>query len=113
MSQLRLHIEKYPHETQRLLGFDYDQLMSLITHAENLYNKKKQEQESYKTRIIKAGGGRPPKLEIAEQIILTLVYLHHLPTFQMLGVQFGVSEFKGRKAPYNACCIRVIALNPR
>ncbi|WP_333439772.1 hypothetical protein [Microcoleus sp. herbarium2] len=24
---------------------------------------------------------------MADQIILTLVYLHHLPTFQMLGVQ--------------------------
>jgi hypothetical protein len=92
MSQLRLHIEKYPHETQRLLGFYYDQLMSLITHAENLYNHQKKLQETNITRIIKAGGGRPPKLEITEQIILTLVYLHHLPTFQMLGVQFGVSE---------------------
>ncbi|HBL13544.1 MAG TPA: hypothetical protein DD379_19535 [Cyanobacteria bacterium UBA11162] len=25
-----------------------------------------------------------------EQIILTLVYLHHLPTLQMLGIQFGL-----------------------
>ena len=92
MSQLRLHIEKHREETQRLLGFDYDQLMELISHAENLHNQKKKLQESYKTRIIKAGGGRPPKLGIADQIILTLVYLHHLPTFQMVGVQFGVSE---------------------
>lgn len=43
-------------------------------------------------RIIKGGGGRKAKLSINEQIILTLVYLHHLPTFQMLGIQFGVSE---------------------
>ena len=35
---------------------------------------------------------RPPKLTIADQIILTLVYLHHLPTFQILGVQFGSGE---------------------
>ena len=27
-----------------------------------------------------------------EQILLTLVYLHHMPTFQILGIQFGVSE---------------------
>ncbi|MCC5611915.1 transposase family protein [Nostoc sp. CHAB 5834] len=27
-----------------------------------------------------------------EQIILTLVYLRHLNTFQLLGIQFGVSE---------------------
>jgi hypothetical protein len=38
MSQLREHIERHPSETTRLLGLDYDQLIELITHAENLYN---------------------------------------------------------------------------
>ncbi|WP_333251561.1 MULTISPECIES: transposase family protein [unclassified Microcoleus] len=42
--------------------------------------------------IINKGGGRKPKLFVREQILLTLVYLHHMPTFQILGVQFGVSE---------------------
>lgn len=92
MSQLREHREKHPSETTRLLGLDYQQLMGLITHAQKLHNQKKRVQENYKTRIIRAGGGRPPKLAVDEQILLTLVYLHHLPTFQMLGVQFGVSE---------------------
>ncbi|MEH2081251.1 MAG: transposase family protein [Nostoc sp.] len=27
-----------------------------------------------------------------KQIILTLIYLRHLTTFQLLGIQFGVSE---------------------
>jgi hypothetical protein len=92
MSQLREYIEKHPSETQRLLGLDYDQLMGLIINAENLYARQKKYQESQKTRIIKPGSGRPPKLTIADQIILTLVYLHHLPTFQILGVQFGIGE---------------------
>ncbi|MEG5042618.1 MULTISPECIES: transposase family protein, partial [unclassified Microcoleus] len=48
--------------------------------------------ENTKIRIINKGGGRKPKLSVREQILLTLVYLHHMPTFQMLGVQFGVSE---------------------
>ena len=43
-------------------------------------------------RVIKPGGGRKLKLSIKEPIILTLVYLHHLQTFPMLGVQFAVSE---------------------
>jgi hypothetical protein len=92
MSQLREYLEKHPSETQRLLGMDYDQLMGLITQAENLYNRQKIELELQKTRIIKPGSGRPPKLTIADQILLTLVYLHHLPTFQILGVQFGIGE---------------------
>ena len=75
-----------------MLGIDYDQLIQLITNAENLYARQKTSQESQKTRLIKPGSGRPPKLTIADQIILTLVYLHNLPTFQMLGVQFGIGE---------------------
>ncbi|WP_313931490.1 transposase family protein [Nostoc sp. FACHB-133] len=43
-------------------------------------------------RIIAGGGGRKPKLSLKEQIILTLVYLRHLTTFELLGIQFGVSE---------------------
>lgn len=43
-------------------------------------------------RIIRGGGGRKPKLSIREQLILTLVYLRHMTTFQLLGIQFGVSE---------------------
>ena len=92
MSQLREYIEQHPSETQRLLGMDYDQLMGLITQAQNLYARQKSHQELQKTRIIKPGSGRPPKLTIQDQILLTLVYLHHLPTFQLLGVQFGVGE---------------------
>ena len=92
MSQLRDYLEKHPSETQRLLGMDYDQLTELIIRAENLYERHKKEREIQKTRIIKPGSGRPPKLAIADQILMTLVYLHHLPTFQILGVQFGVGE---------------------
>ena len=92
MSQLRKYIEQHPSETQRLLGMDYNQLMELMVQAQNLYERQKSHQELEKTRIIKPGSGRPPKLTIVDQILLTLVYLHHLPTFQLLGVQFGVGE---------------------
>ncbi len=92
MSQLREYIEKHPSEAQRLVGLNYAQLMELISQAERLHNQKQLVAEQKKTRIIKAGGGRQPKLSLSDQVLLTLIYLHHLPTFQMLGVQFGVSE---------------------
>ena len=41
MSQLREYIEKHPSETERLWAMYYDQLIELITHAENLYNHQK------------------------------------------------------------------------
>lgn len=92
MSQLREYIAAHPSESQRLVGLDYEQLIKLVIQAEKRHNEKRLIAEQKKTRLIKSGGGRQPKLNLTDQILLTLVYLHHLPTFQMLGVQFGVSE---------------------
>jgi len=44
-----------------------------------------------KFRLNSKGAGCKPKLS-REQMLLTLVYLSQLHTFQYLGVQFGVSE---------------------
>jgi len=92
MSDILNHIEENPKETQRLIGLEYEQLQHLIQNAERLHHEKQALLKSKKVRIIAGGGGRKPKLSSQEQIILTLVYLRHLTTFQLLGIQFGVSE---------------------
>jgi len=92
MSDVLNHIEENPKETQRLIGLEYEQLQQLIQNAERLHHEKQALLKSKKVRIIADGGGRKPKLSSQEQIILTLVYLRHLTTFQLLGIQFGVSE---------------------
>jgi len=92
MSDILKHIEENSKETRRLIGLEYEQLQQLIQNAERLNYKKQALLESKKIRIIAGGGGRKPKLSIKEQIILTLVYLRHMTTFQLLGIQFGVSE---------------------
>ncbi|BCL37110.1 helix-turn-helix domain-containing protein [Nostoc sp. MS1] len=92
MSDILNHIEEKPKETKRLIGMEYEQLQQLMQNAEQLHHEKQALLESKKVRIITGGGGRKPKLAIKEQIILTLVYLRHMTTFQLLGIQFGVSE---------------------
>lgn len=92
MSSILEHIEANPQETKRLIGLDYPELKVLLYNAEQLHQKKQALLESQKIRIISRGGGRKPKLSLQGQIILTLVYLRHLTTFQLLGIQFGVSE---------------------
>jgi DDE superfamily endonuclease/Helix-turn-helix of DDE superfamily endonuclease len=92
MSEILNYIERNKKETQRLIGLEYEQLQQLIQNAERLHHEKQAVLESKKVRIISGGGGRKPKLSITEQIILTLVYLRHMTTFQLLGIQFGVSE---------------------
>ncbi|WP_199317114.1 transposase family protein [Chroococcidiopsis sp [FACHB-1243]] len=92
MSAILNHIESNPKETQRLIGLEYDRLKQFIQKAKQLHHEKQALSEAKKTRIIAGGGGRKPKLSLEEQIILTLIYLRHLTTFQLLGIQFGVSE---------------------
>lgn len=92
MSKILNYIKNNPQETQRLVGVKYEQLEQLIKQAIALHTQKQQEVEAQKTRIINKGGGRKVKLSTAEQILLTLVYLRQLTTFQLLGIQFGVSE---------------------
>jgi hypothetical protein len=57
-----------------------------------LHKQKQEEIEIKKLRVNKKRGGKKPKLSEKEQILLTLIYLRHSPTFQLLGIQFGVSE---------------------
>ncbi|WP_414519233.1 helix-turn-helix domain-containing protein [Nostoc sp. PCC 9305] len=92
MSDILNHIEENPKRTKRLIGLEYEQLQQLIQNAERLHHDKQELLESKKMRIIAGGGGLKPKLSLKEQIILTLVYLRHLTTFEILGIQFGVSE---------------------
>lgn len=92
MSSIINHIEENPQSTQRLIGLGYPELKQLIQNAEQLHSEKQAAREAKKMRIIALGGGRPPKLSVKEQIILTLVYLRQMTTFQLLGIQFGVSE---------------------
>lgn len=92
MSDILNHIEEHHKETQRLIGRQYEQLQQLIQNAERLHHEKQALLELNKVIILAGGVGRKPKLSIPEQIILTLVYLRHMTTFQLLGIQFGVSE---------------------
>ena len=52
------YIQKYPQETKRLLGIEYQKLLELIAYGKLL----KKEFEKSKTTLIKAGGGNKPKL---------------------------------------------------
>jgi len=53
------------------LGLESNQLIGIITQAGNLYNQQQKVQDNSKIRIIKGGGGHPPKLEIAAHTLLT------------------------------------------
>ena len=86
------YIQKHPQETKRLLGIDYEQLGKLLEQGKLLHQRKREKIEEKKIRIIKAGGGKEPKLSEEEQIVLMLVYLRHHLSFQILGLLFQVSE---------------------
>ena len=52
MSNIFEYVQNNPHESQRLLGLNYEQLKQLLEKAIELNNKKKELAESKKVRII-------------------------------------------------------------
>lgn len=86
------YIQKYPLRTKQILGISYEQLQLLLNCASKRHQEIKIWQESRKIRINAAGGGRKELLSIQEQVCLCLFYLRQMPTFQVLGMLFGVSK---------------------
>ena len=86
------YIYNHPKETKRIIGITYEQLIKLIAKAQIIESEKKEAIAKTEKRLIKAGGGRKKNLTKEEEIILTLFYLHQIPTFQTLGINFGISE---------------------
>jgi hypothetical protein len=86
------YIQKYPHRTKQILGISYSQLQSLLNCALKRHQDIKTKLQSQKIRINAAGGGRREKLSTEEQVCLCLFYLRKMPTFQVLGMLFGVSK---------------------
>jgi hypothetical protein len=86
------YIEKYPKRTKEILGIEYQQWLALVEVAKIEEEKIRLAQEHQKVRINKKGGGRPKKLKREEEICLCVFYLRHLPTFQILGMQFNISK---------------------
>ncbi len=92
MNQTLEHIYKNPNETKRIIGIIYEKLIKLMENAKKIEKEKKEKIAKTEKRLIKAGGGRKKTLTPEEEIILTLLYLHHIPTFQLLAINFGISE---------------------
>ncbi len=86
------YIQEYPHRTKQIMGITFEQFSDLVNQAQKHHQQKQLDLERKKIRINKKGGGRKPKLNIEEQICLCLFYLRQMPTFEVLGLQFGLSK---------------------
>jgi hypothetical protein len=86
------YIHKYPQRSKRVLGIDYNQFLQLLEQAQLKHLERQAEIERQKIRVNAKGGGRKSILSVAEEVCLCLFYLRHYPTFEVLGLQFGVSK---------------------
>jgi hypothetical protein len=92
MKNLLDYIRKYPQRTKRLLGIDYPQFLQLLEQAQLKQIEQQAAIEGQKIRVNAKGGGRKPLLSSEEEVCMCLFYLRHYPTFEVLGLQFGVSK---------------------
>ena len=86
------YIHKYPHRSKQILGISYKAFVQLVQQACLRQSQRYSRVEQTKTRINAAGGGRKPILSRESEVGLCLFYLRHLPTFEILGLHFGISK---------------------
>ncbi len=86
------YIQKYPSRAKQLLGISYDQFTDLVNRAKQYHEEEKLKLEESKVRIHRRGGGRKEILSIPEQVCLCVFYLRQVPTFEVLGINFGISK---------------------
>ena len=86
------YIQKYPLRAKRLLGINYEQFTDLVNAAQKYHEEEQRKLEQSKVRIYRPGGGRKEILSIPEQVCLCVFYLRQIPTFEVLGMLFGVSK---------------------
>lgn len=86
------YIQKYPERTKRILGISYQQWQQLTEKAYAYCREQQNRLEKSKVRINAQGGGRKPILSQEEEICLCLFYLRQMPTFEVLGIQFEISQ---------------------
>ena len=86
------YIHKYPQRSKRILGISYKQFLQLVQQATLRQSQERQRIEQTKMRVNASGAGRKPILSTEYEIGLCLFYLRHLPTFEILGLQFGISK---------------------
>lgn len=86
------YIQKYPSRTKQILGISHEQFQALLQSALKEHLQIQEEKEKQKVRINYPGGGRKEILSNSEQICLCLFYLRQIPTFEILGMLFGISK---------------------
>jgi DDE superfamily endonuclease/Helix-turn-helix of DDE superfamily endonuclease len=86
------YIENHPERTKQIIGINYQQWSALVELAKVEEEKSRVAREQQKIRINKKGGGRPKILSREEEVCLCIFYLRHLPTFEILGLQFNISK---------------------
>jgi hypothetical protein len=86
------YLQEYPHRTQSILGISNEQFQALLKQAKSYDEEQRAIREEKKIRLNQKGGGRKPKLNLAEEVCLCLYYLRQMPTFEVLGMQFGISK---------------------
>jgi hypothetical protein len=90
MSRFEKYKLKRPSEFTRLVGVNYGTFQIILKKLENEITRYKQE-KPMRTRGLKSS------LTIADQLLLTLIYLRQYHTFLQLGEMFSISESYAQK----------------
>lgn len=90
MSQFDKYIQKPPAVFTRMVGVSYGTFSIILEKLEITFNAYQNEQPTRKR-------GKRCALSLADQLLLTMLYLRNYDTLLNIGFQFGISESYAHK----------------
>lgn len=85
------HLANYPKVFQALTGLRVREFDELLDDLGPVYAAAEERRLSRPDRQRALGGGDKPDLAVAEQLLVTVIWLRKYPTAEVLGFLFGVS----------------------
>jgi hypothetical protein len=86
------HLAQAPNVFKVISGMPVTAFDELVGDVKPIMDENEQIRRSRPTRRRAIGGGHPYELSPPDQILLTIIWLRHRPTHEVLAYMFGVSK---------------------
>src|SRR5579862_7449271 len=86
------NLKKYPTAFIKLTGLEATQFDALVSELLPVFTAARLKRFNRANRRRSVGGGNHCELELCDQVLLTVVWLHKYPHQELLGYFFGVSR---------------------
>ena len=85
-------LKKKPSSFRHLTGLSVEEFVKLLAELDAVWKTQRAKRQQQRARHRRPGAGRKPKLELADRLVLVLIYYRTYVTQDFLGFLFGIDK---------------------